>query len=264
MEGGGTGSSHPVLTMTRPAGAGFAQFFPAAPRAARDRATERERAKAKIHESTCSQAVDANGRHAPFEPPVFAQADHAFLGLASSHTNGARPEAAHPPTDDADSVSGETPFPGGSASSHGSSNSSVFSAPTRPSASAAVRLSSSQLSPPTTIGSPSSCLSITAPIKAPSTTPRPADATDKSAAIPNGSVPDTTAPLPGVAERVPARDPSRPIQCIKCIYDPVLDTSLSSSERRKAKPLYKEYGLVCEPNTLTLRGERHLVCELIG
>ncbi|KXX77222.1 Histone-lysine N-methyltransferase, H3 lysine-4 specific [Madurella mycetomatis] len=231
--------------MTRPAGAGFAQFFPAAPRAARDRAMERERAKIKAHESTSSQTVDANGRHAPLDPSAFSRTDDVLAaGLASrSLPNGTGPDAAHPSTDDTESLSGDTLNVGGSTSSHGSSNSSVFSAPTRPSASAAVRISSSQLTPPTTIGSPSSCLSTAAPVKAQSTTPRPADAIDGPVPIPNGSVHTATASLSGVAERVPARDPSRSILCIKCTYDPVLDTSLSSSEKRKAKPIYKEYGL---------------------
>ncbi|KAL2262913.1 hypothetical protein VTK26DRAFT_8962 [Humicola hyalothermophila] len=48
---------------------------------------------------------------------------------------------------------------------------------------------------------------------------------------------------PSVTARVPARDPARSIQCIKCTYDPLLDKSLSSSEKRKAKPIYKEFGL---------------------
>jgi histone-lysine N-methyltransferase SETD1 len=82
--------------------------------------------------------------------------------------------------------------------------------------------------------------------------------------IPNGLVHDTPAASPSVAERVPARDPSRSIKCIKCTYDPLTDSSLSSSEKRKAKPKYKEFGLVCESDTLILWGERHLDYELIG
>jgi hypothetical protein len=64
---------------------------------------------------------------------------------------------------------------------------------------------------------------------------------------------------------VPARDPSRSIKCIKRTYEPFLDTSLSSSEKRKAKPIYKEFGLVCAFNNFTMReGERHLDCGSIG
>jgi histone-lysine N-methyltransferase SETD1 len=101
--------------------------------------------------------------------------------------------------------------------------------------------------------------STSAPVKAQSTTPRRADGLDGHTPMLNGSAHEAPA-----AERVPARDPSRSITCIRCTYDPLLDTSLSSSEKRKAKATYKEFGLVCAKYNLTLRGERHLNYEVIG
>ncbi|KAK4157203.1 SET1-like protein [Chaetomidium leptoderma] len=229
--------------MTRPAGASFAQFFPAAPRAARDRAMERERAKIKAQESPSSaQPVDAeaNGRRTPLNPSVSSHNhDGPARGFTSrQHLNGTGPHVAQPSTDDAESLAGDTLNVGGSASSHTSASSSAFSAPTRPSAPGAMKHSNTQLTPPTTIASPSSYLSRAAPAKAQSTTPHRTDGLDGRLPIPNGSVHDTPA-----VDRVPARDPARSIICIKRTYEPLLDTSLSSSEKRKAKPIYKEFGL---------------------
>ncbi len=243
--------------MTRPAAASFAEFFPAAPRAARDRAMERERAKVKAQESASAHSADTNGHRTPLNPSASSQhADGPVARSSSSsrsHVNGSRPHAAYPSTDDTESLARDTRIANkGSASSHTSTSSSVSSAPTVLSASARMRMSNTQLTPPTTIASPS-YLSTAAPVKAQSTTPRRADGTDRLLPIPNASVHDTT-----VVERVPARDPSRSIKCIKLTYEPGLDKSLSSSDRKKAKPIYKEFGLVCAPDNLTLRGGRHL------
>jgi histone-lysine N-methyltransferase SETD1 len=250
--------------MTRPAGASFAQFFPAAPRAARDRAMERERAKMRAQESPSARPADTNGHRTPRNPSASSHLDDGPVAgfTSSSHVNGTAPHATRPPTDDTESLAGDTLNAGGSASSHTSASSSVFSAPTRPSASGALkRANNHQLTPPTTIASPSSYLSTAAPPKAQSTTPRRADGIDGLIPIPHGSVRDAPA-----FERVPARDPARSIKCIKRTYDPLLDTSLSSSEKRKTKPIYKEFGLVCTHDNFTLRGRggRHLDCESIG
>ena len=44
--------------------------------------------------------------------------------------------------------------------------------------------------------------------------------------------------------RVYARDPNRGVKGIKCDYDPQIDPRLSSNERKKKEPRYKEFGLV--------------------
>ncbi|KAK4239122.1 histone-lysine N-methyltransferase, H3 lysine-4 specific [Achaetomium macrosporum] len=226
--------------MTRPAGASFAQFFPAAPRAARDRAMERERAKTKAQESPSAQVADLNGHRTVLTRSLSSQRDDGpITGFTSrASLNGAGRDAAHFSTDETESVAGDTLNAAGSASSHTSSSCSVFSAPTRPSDSRDLRSSNVQPSPATTIASPSHHLSSSAPAKAQSTTPRRADGIDGHIPMPNGTAHEAAA-----AERVPARDPSRSITCVKCTYDPLLDTSLSSSEKRKAKPIYKEFGL---------------------
>jgi [histone H3]-lysine4 N-trimethyltransferase SETD1 len=198
----------------------------------------------KAQESPSAHSLDANGRYTPLNPSTSSPiADGRAAGLASnSRLNGTSPHAVHPSTDDSESLAGDTLNAGGSASSHTSSTSSVFSAPTRLSASAAMRKPHA-LTPPTTIASPSSYLSTAAPTKAQSTTTRRDDyGTDSLLPIADGSVQDAAA-----VERVPCRDPSRSIKCIKRTYEPLLDPSLSSSEKKKAKPVYKEFGLVRTP-----------------
>lgn len=208
---------------------------------------ERERAKMKTQGPPSLQAARANGYRTPLDLPAPSRLDND--SVSGLKPNAAGHDTARPATDDIESLVGDTLNAGGTTSSHASSSSSVFSAAARPSALAAMRSSDNQLTPPTTIGSPSSHLSAAAPAKAHPMTPRRADGTDGSVTIPNGSAHDGPAAFPSVTERVPARDPSRSIQCIKCIYDPLLDTSLSSSEKRKAKPIYKEFGPVCKPDT---------------
>lgn len=221
---------------------------------------ERERAKVKPHDSPAAQLVETNGHRTP---QGSSSAAHRANGLTTDFTSRSRPigavrDTARSFTDDTDSLTGDTLNAGGSASSHASTASSVFSAPSRPTASGAMSGHHSRLTPPTSITSPSSYLSATAHAKAQSTTPHRTAGADGPAPMPTGYAHQNTSAV----DRVPAREPSRSIKAIKCIYDPLLDASLSSSERRKAKPRYKEFGLVC--TSLTLRGERHLDCESIG
>ncbi len=218
---------------------------------------ERERAKVKAQESASAHSADTNGHRTPLNPSASSQHADEHVARSSSssrsHVNDSRPHPAYPSTDDIDSPARDTRIAKGSASSHTSTSSSVSSAPTGLSASARMRMSNTQLTPPTTIASPS-YLSTAAPTKAQSTTPRRADGTDRLLPIPNASVHDTA-----VVERMPARDPSRSIKCIRLTYEPLLDKSLSSSDKKKAKPIYKEFGLVCAPDNLTLRGDVILI-----
>ncbi|KAK3359239.1 SET1-like protein [Lasiosphaeria hispida] len=229
--------------MTRPPGASFAQFFPAAPRAARDRAVERERARMKAQESPSTRPVDTNGHRTPSSSSASRadeRPDHGSGLSSKSHPNGSVANAPHPPPDDIESLTGDTLTTVGSASSRASTASSVFSATNQQNTMAAMRNSTTYLTPLTTIDSPtSSHISAALPAKAHSTTPHTADA-------PNGLINDTLAALPSGTERVPARDPNRSIKCIKCIYDPLVDTKISSAERRKAAPKFKEFGLADE------------------
>ncbi|KAK4164927.1 histone-lysine N-methyltransferase, H3 lysine-4 specific [Cladorrhinum sp. PSN259] len=212
--------------MTRPTGASFAEFFPAAPRAARDRATERERARVKDSNGHLTQ-LDSLTSSGPDDGPA------SDLTTSKSHINDTSAHTGHSSADDTESLPEESLNTGasGDSSSHPSSVSSVFSASTRANAMAAMKNSSSQLTPPTTNGSPSSYLSTGVLSKPLSTTPR------------YGSLNDTSSALSSVAERIPARDPSRSTLCMRSIYDPHLEISDKDKALAKKKGKYKEYGL---------------------
>ncbi|KAG7119648.1 Histone-lysine N-methyltransferase like protein [Verticillium longisporum] len=56
--------------------------------------------------------------------------------------------------------------------------------------------------------------------------------------MPNGS----SESYPAI-DRVPARAPGRSRKGVKCIYDPLLDKTLSKDKIRAAKPTFKEFGM---------------------
>ena len=215
----------------------------------------------KAQESASAPSPSTNGHGTPHRSSALSQHADAPAARPSSsssrsHVNGSRLHSAtHPSPDDTDSLARGMRTAAGSASSHTSTRSSVSSAPTGLSTSVAVSKSNAQLTPPTTSASPSSSMSTAAaPARAQSTAPYRADRTDRPLPIPNGSVRG-----PAAVERVPARDPYRSVKCVKLTYDPLVDASLSSSEKKKAKPIYKEFGLVRALDNLTLRGDVILI-----
>ncbi|KAI1391163.1 histone H3-K4 methyltransferase Set1 [Hypoxylon trugodes] len=205
--------------------AGYKEFFPNAPRAARDKANERERERS----SRASETADAD-----FKTTTPAHRDGAKYDSSLS-------DAAHPPTDDTESLQGDILNGVGSASSHASTASSVF---TNFNSSAALntssRASNSNLTPLTTMGSPANP-SHMQPAKqrtsAASNNPTKSDNTNPTMATASLSS------FPGVAKRPPVRDPNLTIRGTKCIHDPSTDKSLSSSDRKTMKPKYKNIGL---------------------
>ncbi|KAK1760463.1 histone-lysine N-methyltransferase, H3 lysine-4 specific [Echria macrotheca] len=230
--------------MTRPPGASFAQFFPTAPRVARDRAVERERASRR--DSPSARAADTSGNHTPSRPSP-DDGSGAVLGASTSSsfsskpfTNGLAPDGARaPPSDDTESLIEDAANTVGSTSSHGSTSSSLFSASTQHNVMAAMKNANNLPTPLTSVDSPSSYTLPAAASKAQSTTPQYVDGT-------NGVVDDGATAAPASIERVPARDPGRSIKCIQCVYDPLQDLKIPGSERKKAKTKYKEFGLAEE------------------
>ena len=228
--------------MSRPPGTGgatFAQFFPAAPRAAKDRAMERERGRRTAESPSSNPAADQNGRRTPAPRP-----DEGAV-TSRSRRDGSASDIAHPATDDSESVQGDTLNTVGSASSHASTSSSVFSTSARQNGLAAAKASNSQFTPLTTVESPSYSISPN-PTKPSTSTPQYPDKVNGFASKPAGATNISPAPdgLSAI-QRIPARDPSVSVKGIKCTYDPLLDRSISSSEKKKAKPIYKEFGSVC-------------------
>jgi [histone H3]-lysine4 N-trimethyltransferase SETD1 len=227
-------------------GARFAQFFPAAPRAARDKATERERAKYR--------AIDG----ADGDPRTFSAASTARPHRDSIRDAPAFHDGAHQPTDDGESMAGDILNGVGSASSHASTASSVFSGAANPTPAIQAHASNT-LTPLTNADSP-----IYPPNpaslhqnKQQSSVARAIDAAkvDSPKLLPSTGSQTTLRSTVG-ANRVPARDPSRQDKGMKCTHDPLTDKKLCSSERKSMKPTYKTFGAVrntilyniCEPS----------------
>ncbi|KAF6812905.1 Histone-lysine N-methyltransferase, H3 lysine-4 specific [Colletotrichum sojae] len=220
--------------MTRQSSASFSQFFPTAPRAARDRATEREKAKAKTQDpssgfgglkSTSSSSL--NGTSA----------------RAATGTDGLPSDSSQQP-DGHESPIGDTLNAVGSASSYASTGSSVFSSSARPTVpNGSTHIPTSSGTPLTSIESPS----FSGASGLPKSNMSHIQAIDRGEASAShntpisglhSSLPEPSPPI----QRIPARDPTRSRQGIKCIYDPSNDRTLSKHEKRDHKPRYKDFG----------------------
>lgn len=213
-------------------GPGFAKFFPNAPRATREKAAEREREKSRASESKADRD---------------ARIPTATSTSQSAQQNGIKSEpsvssdAAHLPTDDNESLQGDILNVVGSASSHASTTSSVFSHGSA--MNTATHASNSNSTPLTNSGSPSNPSTTTTSKSQHSKQPQDARKYNDSisaSATDSSSTPRRT----GTTIRVPARDPTRQTQGMKRTYDPLLDKKLSSTERKTTKPTYKPFGAV--------------------
>ncbi len=238
-------------------GAGFAQFFPAAPRAARDRATaiERERATSKQQQ----RAVESPGsRDSRFASPSLAapsgrvSADDDLVdgmatpgraaGLATAYLSAVT-SASNPNPPSAGS-SYLTPLTGDRSPSH-----LLQYQPT----SAAHRFDmagdGSHLSK--TLPSFSTA---TSPSHQPPLIPTPPSSSSVSDRMMSNGVTPPDAFRTTNGDRVPARDPHRRVQGVACVYDPLLPDSKSAASssldlKRKGKPVLKEFGMVCTAST---------------
>lgn len=241
--------------MSRAPAASFAQFFPSAPRAAKDKAKEREKSKSHISDSS-TRAQAADGSLGPSQAFV----DDASSKRPAREYNIPVTDSAAPSAEDNASPLGDILNGVGSASSYASTISSAFSAPALP----------TNMS---TFGSAPNVSSLT-PLTTIDSSPNPAaspnrdkqnnasDSVANQRSIQN-DVPHAQAAQADSAPsdpRIHARDPTRGIRGTICTYDPNLDRKLSSNEKKKAKPIYKEFGLVRIHNLL---GGRHLVVESI-
>ncbi|EEY18089.1 histone-lysine N-methyltransferase [Verticillium alfalfae VaMs.102] len=201
--------------MTRQSSAGFAQFFPTAPRAAREKATEREKARLKTQETAGSLLAS--------QPVVLAAPADGLTGQAAP-TDANLVNGSHPQAEDNGSPLGEILTAVGSASSHAST-------------------AASTVTPLTSIESPS-VSGHTHPPKPTTSNSQIPDHQQSSTAhqspahMPNGS----SDSYPAV-DRVPARAPGRSRKGVKSINDPLLDKTLSKDKIRAAKPTFKEFGM---------------------
>ncbi|KAI1824638.1 hypothetical protein F4861DRAFT_247817 [Xylaria intraflava] len=185
--------------------AGYREFFPNAPRAARDKANERERER-------YSKTSDT-----PDNRPRTATPAHHDAKCDSS----ASATAQRPAQDTRANLGGGV----GSTSSHASTASSIFSTHNNVSAmNVAAQAPNNDITPLTVAGSPAYNNITTKPSQ------EHAAATQSSAAPPS------------IVKRVPARDPNRTTQGMRCVHDPSTDKSLSPTARKATKLRYKAFG----------------------
>ncbi len=213
--------------------AGYREFFPNAPRAARDKANERERER-------YSKALCTPDSHPRTATPVRRDAKH---DLSAS-------DSARPPNQDTDTEypQGDLLNGVGSASSRASTTSSIFSTHNNTSTvnATAHAPNNNDITPLTVAGSPAYHSNSTSqPSKehsaAASTYDGKVDSTSLVAAMESSATP------PSVVKRLPARDPNRTTQGMRCVHDPSTDKTLSSVEKKTMKPKYKAFGSVREP-----------------
>jgi histone-lysine N-methyltransferase SETD1 len=230
--------------MSRASGASFAQFFPSAPRAAKDKAKEREKIKSQNSESPSTISV-ADTQVTPTTSRVEDVASHQ----PSLQGNIPIADSGPPPTEDNESLQGDLLNGVGSASSHTSSSvSSVFSVP-------------AQQANMSTFGGPRNVSNLT-PLTTTDSSPNHIASPNQyksgaQASISSGFATEkvtaqdvgvhsqnTKADQSPAAPRIFARDPNKGVKGDKCTYDPLLDHKLSDREKKKAKPIYREFGMV--------------------
>ncbi|KAI0540973.1 hypothetical protein GGR58DRAFT_458569 [Xylaria digitata] len=205
----------------------YQEYFPNAPRAARDKANERERER-------YGKASDTSDSYPRTVTPAHRDAKHD-----SSASDSARPlnQDTYMEYSQGDLLNGV-----GSASSRASTTSSIFSTHNNTSAvHAAAHPPNNDITPLTVAGSPAYITNHTAqPSKghttASSTYAGKADSTSLTAAMESSATP------PSVVKRLPARDPNRATQGMRCIHDPSTDKTLSSAAKKSMKPEYKAFG----------------------
>lgn len=238
--------------MTRPSSASFARFFPTAPKAARERALEREKAKQEAAESPSSGLAERalDGHSTPSARP-----DDPATSRSRRDTSVSAPSRTS--ADDIDPFRGDIPNTVGSESSSASMGSSFTNGSMRPTGVAAPKSSSySHLTPLTTIDSPSFANG-THPTKQNASNSSPYEKTNGSA-LKTGAFREIPAVVDksDIIHRLPARDPSLSVHVIKATQDPSVDRS----SRDKKKPRYKEFGLVRKYIIHSARqGGRHLL-----
>lgn len=224
----------------------FSAYFPnaPAPRSAKEKAKERDKSK--------TQSADSPGILPVSDSRVLFTTRVGDVGAAQLTKENSAPGAENirPSAEDNESVPGDMLNGVGSASSHTSTASSVFSAPTQyyNISTSGGTLNMSNLTPLT--NTESSPLRLPSPKRIAAEAPATSSVismNERSFFVGDGSFP---AAHPVLADQIPqparihARDPNRGIKGDICTYDPLLDSKIGSEGKRKAKPIYKHIGLV--------------------
>lgn len=237
--------------MTRPPGPGYKEFFPAATRAAKNKAMEREKARTKA----AGSPADLPGRATP---SASYHNDESFGASSRPHRDASVPDIPHHPTDETEFIAGDMLHAVGSASSNESSSSIFSSSAIHQTLGPASKPMSASLTPLTTIDSPTYKYP-PHPTKAQSLAPQDTErtngfVTDGSVAVDGSSTP-LPVPPPHVTGRRPIIDPARSVTGVKCTFDPSADPSSSSNpDNRKTKPIFVEFGPVRTHTISYIRG----------
>lgn len=245
-----------------PAG-GFADFFPAAPRAAKVKAITRE-SKPKARDSSPASIVLGDHNASASLPDRGHENQNRTRDSRSNHTLSSPHHIARYAASAADStrpLSGILPDGVDSTRSNSSGGSPTFSAngmshhEPNTSVSTVTPPTMTDTSPPEVVLSPSRLKSEGHISR--SHTLQPITFRDEtSTAHHANNIPSSSQPLRSM------RDAGRPLGVI-CTYDPILDTTLSKSAQKKAKATYREFGMVRLYSILS--GERHLtIGEMFG
>lgn len=238
--------------MSRASGASFAQFFPAAPRAAKDKAKEREKVKIFSHESPSIRAVaDTKSALASFRVEDGAQHPSVKSTTQVADTSTASAE-------DSEYVQGDLLNGVGSASSHSSTVSSVFStAALQNSSSTSTSRNISSMTPLTNFDSSPNGMASPNQHKT-SATGSTANGISSETHTSQDEVvrPHTSAEAaqPPSDPRIYARDPNKVVKGNICTYDPLIDLKIHPNERKRGKPTYKDIGLVRTTHNISAAG----------
>ncbi|KAI0977338.1 hypothetical protein F4678DRAFT_412652 [Xylaria arbuscula] len=211
--------------------AGYREFFPNAPRAAKDKANERERER-------YSKALDAADSRSRTATPAHRDIKHDSSAAASARPPKSDTYTEYPQGDLLNGV--------GSASSRASTTSSIFSTHNNSSGvnAAAHASKNNDVTPLTAAGSPTyhHNNNNNTP-KLPKEHTAAASASDgKAISTSLATAMESSATPPSVVKRLPARDPNRTTQGMRCVHDPSTDKTLSSTEKKTMKPKYKAFG----------------------
>lgn len=232
------------------ASAGFADFFPTAPSVLQQKhkqaELERQRARKKAVLSH-----PAPGTHV--DPGLVPSLDltHEGVMVNGGVPGGGREHQHGSSQDDNESVQGDILNGVGSASSHTSTASSIFSGTNnvltgshlgvQSSTHTLTPLTNTESSPPERINSPS--------MSKPTYADRSDDQSTRVSSlvkVPDIAPRERLRMMALLEPRLRVQPPPGQAKGMICTYDPELDKTLSSKERKKLKPIYREFGLeVC-------------------
>lgn len=224
--------------MTRPPpGVSFAQFFPNAPKV---RAEAQGRADRDRSRRNSIQSSDSLRESAPGAP------NGDTTGFARPGQSIITSDGPSSQLDDHDPPLGDIPSTVGSASSHTSSASSVFSHSQRPITTATSSHQSAGATPnarrDTSSFSPAPISKPDMPVSM--ATDQGSKRRPLTSSLNDGQNTTNSSSVDAIVERLPARDPLPSVKGMKCTYDPILDRVRNKSISKSAKPTYTEFGLV--------------------